>query len=340
MQARLEEAELKAGVIAHQSFSDITEHTKAIQDLMYIMCPSTTEPFQILLSTTSDIPWKQHQQLFQCFLKFILHTMHNADHVVPFNAFRISKNIVTPLHHEDLGLCSFRAFGPFTGGELQINTEYYITQDRTIFFMTSELHAHRWFRGTKYAVTTMQMHADEEDQKALCHMGFPQTHVPLSIPYQLRISIISKDLGSFNTYVTSTAIRLELPYKRQGVWALHLNDDLTISEKDLIDTYFNCNSFEMKKWDHTIYTVSDTACAASRPLPVSFYEKIFATGLRLPRIDYRTPFLFFISKKWGNVAMIGDRRLPFMASLYFNGSYMKACSSCSLHNDYQELDFE
>ena len=340
MQARLSKAESKAALINKQTFETTSEHTIAMQNLLCEVCPNTSQPFQFVLSTNSDIALQDHRELFICLLQFMLRTMRDIGHVIPFNTIQISKNIITSLQHESKGLRSFRAFGPFTGGELQLNTEYYITHDRTIFFEASELHAHRWFRGTKFALTTLHANVKPEEERVLRALGCPYTEIPLSIPYQLRISILSRDLGSFNTYVTSSDMRLELPYKRQGVWALHLKDDLTIDEKDLMDTYYNANTFELKEWDHTIYTVSDTACAASRPLPNSFYEKIFTTGLRLPRIDYRTPFLFFISKKWGNVAMIGDRRLPFMASLYFNGSYMNACSSCSLHNDYQELHFE
>lgn len=340
MQARLLVTETQAEKINCRSFNDINEHTIHMQNLMCHLCPSTSEPFKILLSANSEVSLSKYPHLFRCLLNFILHCMHEADHILPFNSITISKNIITKLQSTGDGLCFQRAFGQFTGGELQINTEFYITHNRSIFFQTSDLYAHRWFRGTKYSLITSQVDVSDQDKVMLQRWGCPTTHAPLALPYQLRISIISRDLGSFNTYVTSTDVRLELPYKRQGVWALRLNDDLTITDKELIDTYFHCDSFEIKDWEHTIYTVSDTACAASRPLPVSFYEKIFRAGLRLPRIDYRTPFLFFVSQKWGNVAMIGNRRLPFMASLYFNGCYMKACSSSSLHSDLQELQFE
>ena len=340
MQARLDRAESKTMCIMEKKLPNIECHTAEMEELMHILCPSSNDAFYFTLSALSDVRAVQFPNLFRCLLQFCLRAMEEARCVVPFNTITVTKNLVGKLGGKCGGICAYRAFGPFTGGELQIQTEYYVTHNRTIFFDTSELHAQRWFRGTKYSLSTTQVKVSEEDQLALERLGCPSAYVPLPLLHQLKISIISRDLGSFNTYVTSKDMRLELPYKRQGIWALKLENDLCISEKELMDTYNHCDSFQIRRWEHTIYTVSDTACAASRPLPVSFYEKVFSMGLRLPRIDYRTPFLFFISKTWGNVAMIGDRRLPFMASLYFNGTYMKACSSSTLHSDYQELAFE
>jgi hypothetical protein len=268
--------------------------------------------------------------------------IESAGDILKFNSIRVDWNYTQRrlTKRGQRGLCAYLGIGKYSGGELQLGSEYFVTLDRLVIFDPSELHAHRYFRGNKIGITC-SWHPDTHmaDQTIIQH--FPQTHVHRGVAEPMRISILSRDLGCFNTLVTTQHGQLELQYKRQGVWALKLEDDLSLSERHLLDTYNKGYEFQTKEWESTIYTVSDTASAASRPLPNTFYAQFLEKyNLQVPRIDYRTPFIILVSVKWGNAVVIGNRALPFYSSMYFYTNYMQICSSSPMHSTAQGVMFD
>lgn len=259
---------------------------------------------------------------------------------VVFNSIQVSYNHAQRrLGREKGGLCAFIGIGSYTGGELQVGTEYFVTLNRVVVFDSGEMHAHKYSRGSRFGLLC----AMRPGAKSIAHelSIYPTECIPRGIAVPMHVSILSKDLGCFNTFVTTQHGLVELPYKRQGIWALKLEDDFRITERLLVDTYFEQKPFITKEWDTTIYTVSDTACATSRPLACQFYEEFVRNhGLHIPRIEYRTPFLILISRRWGNAVLLGNRRLPFYSSLYFYEHLLQICSSTTMHSTAEGVLFD
>lgn len=278
----------------------------------------------------------EYPSLSRMIIDFCKTMMRLSGAIISFNCVRVDFNHTQRrLVKEKRGQCAFIGVGTFTGGELQIETEFFITINRLVVYDSGLPHAHRYFRGKRFGITCFLA----SDSSAEVH--FKSTPFYRHINFSMCISILSRDLGCFNTYINTELERLELSYKRQGIWALKVDDDLKISERHLYDTYFKSEPFESKDWGATIYTVSDTACAASRPLPSSFYNHFLTEhGLYIPRIDYRTPFVIFVSKRWGHGVMVGSRRLPFSATMYFNGDSLQLACSTAMYNSAQSVLFD
>ena len=260
-------------------------------------------------------------------LGHILLCMESFKRQIPFDLVVLTRNFVSPsLKRTDHGHCSFQAVGNFTGGELQIMTEFFDINCKIVFFDSNVLHAHRPFRGTKIGILTCT-----------------QQSVPrVRTSFHICISIISRDLGHYNTSVivrngTQTQ-KIELPYKHKGLWALRIQD-YSISDKVLLDTYFSRNA-DLMSWADTIYTVSDTSCAAGRPIFQSFYDKVKTKGLDLPCFEYRQPLVFVLSQRFGNFCMIGNRRVPFLWSLYMKGDHASSCLNQCRYNSASEITFD
>lgn len=262
--------------------------------------------------------------------------MRKSGIAIAFNAVTVDCNRTQRrLLREKHGTCVFFGAGRYTGGELQVEAEFFVTNNRMIVYDSGLPHAHKYFRGKRFGITCSLV----EGSEARTYFSNCELCRPIANP--LRISILSRDLGCFNTFVSTNTDKIELPYKRQGIWALKIESDLHISERVLFDTYFGSDTFESTDWDTTLYTVSDTACAASRPLPDTFYQHFNKKyGVTITRIDYRVPFVVFISKIWGNGVMIGNRRLPFYSTLYFEKDFLQMCCSMSMYNNAQGVLFD
>lgn len=272
-------------------------------------------------------------RMITCFCK---EKMRDTATTVAFNCVRVDLNHSDRrLVRQKMGRCVFIGVGAYTGGELQVETEFFVTINRMVVYDAGIPHAHKYFRGRKLGITCLLT----DDPDAEVH--FADTPLYKNISCTMCISILSRDLGCFNTCVNTDLDRVELSYKRQGIWALKIEQDFQISERHLYDTYFKSEPFESKDWDVTIYTVSDTACAASRPLASSFYDHFHTVhGLYIPRIDYRMPFVICISKIWGNGVMLGSRRLPFSATLYFSGGLLQLACSSAMYSSAQAICFD
>lgn len=275
-------------------------------------------------------------KLSKMIIDFCKETMRKSTTMVTFNCVRVDcNNSNRRLVRQKMGRCAFFGLGAYTGGELQVETEFLVTIKRMIVYDAGIPHAHKYFRGKRLGITCFL--SDDPDAE----VNFAEIPLYKQISCTMCISVLSRDLGCFNTYINTDRDRLELSYKRQGIWALKVEKDFQISERHLYDTYFTNEPFESKDWDTTIYTVSDTACAASRPLSSSLYNHFYEThGLYIPRIDYRTPFVIVVSKIWGNGVMLGSRCMPFSATLYFSGGLLQLACSSAMYNSGQAICFD
>lgn len=262
--------------------------------------------------------------------------MNQFGMTVPFNSVTVDYNRTQRrLLREKHGTCVFFGAGRYTGGELQVEAEFFVTNARMVVYDSALPHAHKYFRGERFGITCSLIEGSN------AHTYFANHKLYRQIAEPLRISILSRDLGCFNTFVSTNTDKIELPYKRQGIWALKIEPDLHISERVLFDTYFGNDTFESTDWETTLYTVSDTACAASRPLQDTFYKHFNEKfGVTITRIDYRVPFVVFVSKIWGNGVMIGNRRLPFYSTLYFEKNFLQMCCSMSMYSNAQGVLFD
>jgi hypothetical protein len=248
-----------------------------------------------------------------------------------FNSVEIDFNFVdtVPIVRNQ-GWQVYVALGNFSGGEMKINHEFVNTDSHNAICLNSDnTHACCNFRGKKIGIRMLWLPTSASS------LHFP---IVSSSSYSVKIEIVSRDLGMWNTLVHNKNGVIQLPYKKQGVWALKLENEV-ITDFCLIDTYFS-QTFELKPWDPCIYTVSDTACAVSRPLPYKFYTSFHEKyNLKVPKIEYRMPFALFASRKF-SCALIGNRQHPFTANFLMNKAVWTASCSNQTYSTPQAIEFD
>ena len=255
---------------------------------------------------------------------YVHQILKQSGNQIMFDRILITRNLETKIlaRDEDYDF-GYHAVGDFQGGEIQIMTKFYHVNNRMIVFNGNELHRYMALRGTKYGFLLYGRHIS----------------IRSLFTCEISVKILSRDLGLYNTLISWHNKKLNLPYKQKGIWALRIENDGNISNTVLLNTYFE-RRIVLTEWPNTLYTVSDTACAMGRPLHKEFYDAFRSQDLIVPVIEYRLPFVFFISKKYGNFSVIGHRRIPLSVMIQIQGDYMTVYSSQSRYSTPSVLSFD
>ena len=319
------------------NLSDNNDLTKDIEGLEH---ETVTFGFTCTLNAVSSATWIM-RSLVHKLVTYVKQMMVRAGYIVPFSTLEINKcpGDALPIIRGH-GKCACLPLGRFSGGELMHGGKYYnLVNARILIYDSSVPHAHAYYRGTKYTITAFWHHMATFTNELLALGMSTESSVPRGIGRTINIEIVSRDLCAQHTHVQFANGIIELPYKKQGVWALHVSDNLEIIDKSLLDTYFSAE-YEFPNWGSVIYTVSDTACAMSRPMCMKFYEHFAKKGIKLPQIEYRVPFVIVCSNILGNLFCMGSRWEPFVVHITSVGMYTTTWASRQYVTTSHRIDFD